>query len=181
MLGGMQPYPLCLTRTAARSTLANGLFQIGKGNITVKSFWKSLVTLCIMAVPLFAGRIALEVGSPGLKPRSASQYVVLVARITACHSPEKTTVLAAAEGVLDGVRQSIPLKVIPLSTAGTFAVAGEWPQKGNWAVTMIATNPDYKDYATSVVVPMQNGSAQFSAAKHYFRKPTDAEVFLALN
>ena len=46
---------------------------------------------------------------------------------------------------------------------------------------MVATNPEYKNYATSVMVPIQNDSVQLSAAKHYYRMPTDAEVSLALN
>jgi hypothetical protein len=45
----------------------------------------------------------------------------------------------------------------------------------------VATNPDYRDYTTSVLVPTRGDSLQLSAAKHYFHKPTDAEVSLALN
>jgi hypothetical protein len=79
------------------------------------------------------------------------------------------------------MRKSIPLKVIPLSTAGTFAVTREWPNEGAWVVKLVATNPEYRDYATSVLVPIRSDSAQLAAAKHYFRRPTDAEVSLALN
>jgi hypothetical protein len=46
---------------------------------------------------------------------------------------------------------------------------------------MIATNPEYKDYATSVLVPVRKDSVQLSVAKHYFHAATDAEVSLALN
>src|SRR5437660_1611696 len=121
----------------------------------MKLSWKPLVALCALAMPLLAGALLLQVGNASSNPEAVKNHAVLIASITACHSPEKTTVLATAEGVLNGVRHSIPLKVIPLSTAGTFAIAREWPDKGTWAVTMTATNPDYKDYATSVVVPMQ--------------------------
>jgi hypothetical protein len=147
----------------------------------MKSLWKPLFVLCTMAAPLFAGALLLEVGNAASNPEALQSHAVLVARITACHSPGKTTVSATAEGVSGGVRQSIPLKVIPLSTAGTFAVTREWPEGGTWAIKMVATNPDYKDYATSVVVPVHNDSVQLSAVKHYFRAPTDAEVSLALN
>ncbi len=142
---------------------------------------KLLFALFVLAVPIFAGALTLEVGNPASNPEALTSHAVLVARITACHSPEKTTVQATAEGVVNGLRKSIPLKVISLSTAGTFAITREWPEAGNWAVKMVATNPDYKDYATSVLVPVRNDAAQFSAAKHYFHAPTDAEVSLALN
>ena len=147
----------------------------------MKSLWNALLATCIVAVPLFAGALLLEVGNPASNPEALSYHAVLVARITACHSPEKTTVSATAEGVLNGARESIPLKVISLSTPGTFAIAREWPQQGTWAIKMVATNPDYKDYAMGVVVPVRNESAHLSAARHYFHTPTDAEVSLAIN
>lgn len=147
----------------------------------MKSLWKPLLVASILAAPLLAGALLVEVANPASNPEALKNHAVLVARITACHSPEKTTVSATAEGVVNGVRQSIPLKVMSLSTAGTFAVAHEWPQQGTWVIKMIATNPEYKDYATGVVVPFRNDSAQLSVAKHYFHAPTDAEVVLALN
>lgn len=147
----------------------------------MNSLWKPLFALSTLAIPLFAGALLLEVGNPSANPEALRNHAVLVARITACHSPEKTTVSATAEGIVNGVRQSIPLKVISLSTAGTFAVTRQWPEQGTWAVKMVATNPEYKDYATSVVVPLRNDSAQLSAAKHYFHAASDAEVSLALN
>jgi len=147
----------------------------------MKLFHKPLFALSILAVPLFAGALLLEVGNPASNPEAMKNHAILVARITACHAPGETTVTATAEGVVDGVRKSIPLKVISLSASGTFAVAREWPEQGAWAIKLVATNPEYRDYATSVLVPIRNDSVQLSAAKHYFRRPTDAEVSLALN
>ena len=128
----------------------------------------------MLAAPLFAGALALEIGNPSANPEAMAKHAVLVARMTACTSPEKTTVTASAEGIVDGVRKSILLKIVPLSTAGTYAVVREWPAEGSWAVRMVATNPDYKDYATSVVVPIENGVFQWAGAKH--RNGTLAEI-----
>jgi hypothetical protein len=147
----------------------------------MKLFCKPLFALSILTIPLFAGALLLEVGNPPSNPEAMKNHAVLVARITACHSPGETTVTATAEGVVNGMRKSIPLKVISLSTAGTFAVTREWPNEGTWAIKLVATNPEYRDYATSVLVPIRSDSVQLSAAKHYFHKPTDAEVSLALN
>jgi len=147
----------------------------------MKVFPKALFVLPILAVPLLAGALLLEVGNPAVNPEAMKQHAVLVARITACHSPGETNVTATAEGVVNGMRKSIPLKVISLSTAGTFAVTREWPEQGTWAIQLVATNPEYRDYATSVLVPIRSDSVQLAAAKHYFHRPTDAEVSLALN
>ncbi len=147
----------------------------------MKRLLKPLVALAILAAPLLAGALLLQVSNPAGNLEALEKQAVLVARITACHSPEKTRVTATAEGVVNGMRKTVSLKVISLSTAGTFAVTREWPEEGIWAIKMIATNPDYNNYATGVVVPMQKNSAQRSAVKHYFHVPTEAGVSISLN
>lgn len=147
----------------------------------MRSLWKSLLALSILAAPLLAGALRLEVGKPAANQEALAQHAVLVAWTTACHSPEKTTLTATAEGVVNGVRKSIPLKVLSLSAPGTFAVTREWPNEGTWAIKIVATNPEYKDYATSAVVPIQNNAAQLEAAKRYYHAPTENELALSIN
>ncbi len=123
----------------------------------------------MLAAPLFAGSLALEIGNPSANPEAMAKHAVLVARMTACTSPEKTIVAATAEGIVDGVLKSIPLKIVALPTVGTYAVAREWPAQGNWAVRMIATNPDYKDYTASVLVPVGDRVAFGALYEQYGR------------
>ncbi len=142
---------------------------------------KHLLVLSMLAAPLFAGTLALEIGNPSANPEAVAKHAMLVARMTACTSPEKTTVTASAEGMVDGMRKSIPLKIVPLSTAGTYAITREWPAQGSWAVRMVATNPEYKDYAASVLVPIGSGALQLASVRHYYRHPpAEAEVAAAL-
>jgi hypothetical protein len=68
------------------------------------------------------------------------------------------------------------LKVIRLGAPGVFAVARQWPNEGVWAVRFVATNPDYKDYATGVVVPVHGDTYNRTAAKQFFHAPTANEV-----
>jgi hypothetical protein len=147
----------------------------------MKTLWKPLLAVGILTLPLLAGALLLEVGNPALNAEARQNHAVLVARITAYHSPGETNVAATAEGVVNGMRKSISLKVISLSVAGTFAVVRAWPEEGKWAIKLVATNPQYRDYAAGVLVPIRNDSVQFSEAKHYFHAPTEAEVSLALN
>jgi len=147
----------------------------------MKTLLKSLFVSSALTVALFAGALTLQVGDPATDPEALRSHAVLVARITACNSPEKTVVTATAEGVVNGIRKTIPLKVLSLSTAGTFAVTRQWPEQGTWAIKLVATNPVYVNYVTSVVVPIHQDSAQLAAARHYYHAPTDAEVSLALN
>jgi hypothetical protein len=147
----------------------------------MRTLWKSMVALPMLSAAVFAGALTLEIGNPAANPEAQAKGAVVVARITACHSPEKTTVTASAEGVVNGTRKSIPLKVMPLSTAGTFAITPGWPEQGDWAVRMIAMNPEYKNYSTGVVVPIENNSAQLAKVKHYYHAPTEDEVLVALH
>jgi hypothetical protein len=152
-----------------------------KERLIMKQFCRSAIVFWLAAFPIFAGALRLEVSDPAANPEATKAHAVLVVMSTACHSPEKTNVVATAEGVVNGVRKSIPVKVIALSTAGTFAVVREWPEQGTWAIKLVATNPEYTNYATSVLVPVRNKEVQVAAAKHYYHAPTDAEVSLAIN
>lgn len=139
------------------------------------TFWKTVLVLSA-ATPIFAGALTLELVNPAKSPETRAKHVVLVARTTACHSPEKTDITATAEGLVDGRRKSIPLTVIRLSTPGTFGVAREWPEQGVWAIKLVATNPDYKNYATGVLAPVEKDFVRWAAVKHYFHAPAATEI-----
>jgi len=146
----------------------------------MRTIYKPLIGVSILALPLLAGALRLEVSDVAGKPEAQLKHAVLMARTTACQSPEKTTITATAEGIVNGVRRSIPLKVIPLATGGTFVIAREWPEQGTWAVKLVAANPEYKNYSTGVVVPFEKASIRLAAVQHYYHAPTDAEVAAAL-
>jgi hypothetical protein len=132
-------------------------------------------------LPLLAGALMLNIGNPAVNPEALSKHAVLVVRTTACHSPEKTAMTATADGVIDGQQRSIPLKLIPLSTAGTFAVTREWPSTGTWVIKVVARNEEYKDYATGALVRFEANSVGWASVKHYFHEPTGEEVAAMLD
>jgi hypothetical protein len=136
----------------------------------------AVLTAGFVALPVFAGALTLQVDDPKTNPEAMAKHAVVAAHITACHSPEKTTVTATAEGIVDGKRRTIALEVIRLSGPGAFAVTHEWPREGTWTVKMIATNPDYKDYATSIVVPVGGSPVIGSQAKVFYHAATPDEV-----
>ena len=71
----------------------------------MRSLWNSLLALSILAAPLLAGALRLEVGNPATNQEALAQHAVLVAWTTACHSPQKTSLTATAEGVVNGIRK----------------------------------------------------------------------------
>ena len=155
-------------------------FEFLKG-IYMRTVVNSLVAVLVAALPLVAGALMLEIGNPATNPEARSKHAVLVARTTACHSPEKTSMTATAEGVVDGQRRSMPLKLIRLSTPGTFAIAREWPSAGTWVVKIVARNEEYKDYATGAVARFEANSVGWASVKHYFHEPTSEEVAAMLD
>ena len=141
----------------------------------------AFLTVTFVAIPLFAGALTLQVDDLKTNPEAIQHKAVVVAHITACQSPEKTTVTAFAEGMANGKRQTLPLKVINLTAPGAFAVAHEWPLEGKWVIKMIARNPDYKDYATAVIVPIHGGQANPTAAQVFYHAPSHEETDSVLN
>lgn len=142
----------------------------------MRIFWKFPLSVLLLSAPLLAGSMFLEIGKPA-NPEAAAKGAVLVTRITACHSPEKTVFSATAEGLTKSGRQSVPLKLISLSSPDTFGIAREWPESGEWVVKIVATNPEYKNYATGVLIPIENGSFEWAAVKHYYgHGPTNADA-----
>jgi hypothetical protein len=142
----------------------------------------SVAAIFAVGLPLLAGALVVEIGNPAENAEALSKHAVLVARTAACHSPEKTVLTATAEGVIDGQRRSIPLNLISLSSApGAFAVTHEWPSTGTWVIKIVATNPEFKSYATGAVVPFEGNAVIRPWVKHFFHEPTGEEVAAMLD
>jgi hypothetical protein len=147
----------------------------------MRTFTKAALAACLLFAPVFAGGLVLEIGNAKANPEASAKNAVLVARISACTSPAKTTVTATAESVSEGKRQSIPLTVMKLAEPGTFAVAHEWPREGNWAIVLVATNPEYQNYATSVLVQVRHDNFAWAGVKHVFHRPTTEDIDAVLS
>jgi hypothetical protein len=141
--------------------------------------WKALV-LPLIAGPLFAGALVVEVANPDLNPEAPARHAAVIVKTTACTSPEKTTMRATAEGVVEGKRQSVPLEMIRLSQPGTFAITPDWPTAGKWVIRVVAANPDYHGYAAGVLVPIRKNAPDWQAVQRLFHAPTADDVNAAL-
>jgi hypothetical protein len=75
------------------------------------------IVACLSISPVFAGALILQIDNPRSISEAVAKHAVVLARVTECKSPEKTVVSATAEGVVHGVRQSVPLNLIHLYPA----------------------------------------------------------------
>ena len=73
----------------------------------------------------------LEIGPP---VAGGTNYklkgAVLAVRALVCEDLASVHVTGTAEGMVNGARQSVPLRIIPAGSPGIFMVQGEWPADG---------------------------------------------------
>jgi hypothetical protein len=104
----------------------------------------ALMTLSalILTLPLTASKpasygapwMSLEMPANPLDP--ATRGAALVVRTYRHSRPEAVPLTGTAEGVVDGVRQSVPLHFKATGQPGVFAVNQSWPNEGAWVLAI---------------------------------------------
>ena len=120
----------------------------------------SLIILGIAVVVIGAGTamaggfwVTVE-SAHSSRPGMGSQ-TVLVVRPAGCHEPQDATLTATAEGIVNGQRRSLPLKLVAISP-GVYEIAREWPAQGTWVV---AVNAEYRGLARAAITRLGLGGA----------------------
>jgi hypothetical protein len=131
------------------------------------------------AISLIAGGFALQIGKPSANPEAQAKNALLVVRGYACVAPEKTTISGVAEGIVNGKRESIPLKLIPLSGESIYALTRQWPAEGKWVITLIEANPRFPS-RPSAIVNISGNSVDWPGITRLPRPPSAQEVEVAL-
>ncbi|HVF28146.1 MAG TPA: hypothetical protein VM943_07895, partial [Pyrinomonadaceae bacterium] len=82
---------------------------------------------------------------------------VLLVRPYGCHQPSDAVLSATAEGVVNGERRSVPLRLTRVSE-GVYAIRQEWPAEGAW---VLAINGAYNGHNSGVLVRLgANGKVE---------------------
>jgi hypothetical protein len=122
----------------------------------------------------FAIGIAGSVAGRSLEAKSAA----MVARPDGCADPATARIEGTAEGLVNGARRSITLKLVPLpDTQGVVAVNKEWPAEGVWVVKLTGT---CKSAKAGVVVPFGPKGFLRESSKFFSRAANEAEVEASL-
>lgn len=72
-----------------------------------------------------------------------------------CPDPASLRVTAWAEGLVDGKRQTVPIKLKKMKEKGVYKFARSWPQGGTWVIRMKATKGD--DSAITIASTDEHG------------------------
>ena len=97
----------------------------------------------------------------------------MAVRVENCADVAKAEITGTAEGMINGSRRSVPVRVVAASTAGAFAVSRDWPQEGVWVVSLTGR---CGSSTASAVIPMGPNGFLRESSKFFPRAATAAEV-----
>ncbi len=139
---------------------------------------KIAIPFACLLIPIasaWAGALTLETSNPDANPEAKALKAVVVARVTACHEPAKSTVTARSVEMVNGDLHHTPLKVVPLKDPGTYAVLG--PIAPGSAIDLAVTNPEYRNYEPRMFLRAAAAGVQWSSVKRFFgTPPTEADL-----
>jgi hypothetical protein len=96
------------------------------------------VCFLVIAATLTAGGFYLSLEEPAKVSSPQTKDAVLLVRLYGCQQPEDALISATAEGLVKGLRETINLKLLPVSK-GVYAIQRQWPKKGAWLVAVRST------------------------------------------
>jgi hypothetical protein len=134
---------------------------------------KLMTSTLLLGAIAYGGGYWLEFGNPKTSSDLAAKDAIALVRSLGCGEPYKSTVKATAEGLVRGERKSIPLQVVPLSTPGIYALKGDLPADGVWAVS--ATG-NYREAEAGVIALVTPNGFDRKTAKFSQHKPLASDI-----
>lgn len=132
---------------------------------------------CAVAALALAEGFTFTIGSPVAAQDFRSKTAAFVFRTEGCADPEKSQISGTAEGLVQGERRSVPLKVMSMSRPGVYAVYQTWPAGGNWVVNLKGTCTEAN---AGALVPIGPKGFIRESAKFFPRPATAAEIETSL-
>lgn len=91
--------------------------------------------LLTLATPALAGRIHARIEGPG------PDGVTYTARTVGCGENDTLEPWAYAEGIVEGKRQSVLIRLTPTREHGTYQFTRTWPNDGLWMIRYSLGHP----------------------------------------
>jgi hypothetical protein len=104
---------------------------------------------------------------------------VVMVRPLACDDPASVVMSGSAVGIVNGTKQSVPLKLLALPTPGVHAVTKQWPD-GTWVLSLTARCPA-RSATAGALVPLGGKDGLIRDKLRFFtRAATDADIDASL-
>ena len=132
---------------------------------------------CALAALALADGFTFEIGSPVAAQDFHTKTSAFVFRTQGCADPAKARIEGSAEGLVNGMRRSIALKMTALARPGVYAVEQNWPVEGAWVVNLKGTCADAN---AGAVVPIGPHGFLRESSKFFPRAANPAEIDASL-
>jgi hypothetical protein len=139
--------------------------------------WRRDIGTLGVAALAFAQTFTFTIGSPVASLDGRSKLAAFVFRTEGCADPAKAQVDGTAEGLVEGARKSVALKLTAMSTPGVYAVYPTWPADGDWVVSLHGT---CAGGSAGALIPIGPGGFIRAASKFFPRPATSPELDAAL-
>jgi hypothetical protein len=107
---------------------------------------KHTLILITLSVSAFAADFTLAIGNPVAASLPGTENsptqvrkvkdAAFAVRTESCAEPAKAQITGIAEGLVNGARQSVSLRLIAAADPGVYLVSREWPSQGQWVVNL---------------------------------------------
>lgn len=135
------------------------------------------IALALMTAAVWAQSFGFEVGNPiAAQDYRVNKSAAFAFRITGCAEPEKADISATAEGIADGARRTVTVKVTQTARPGVYAVLPQWGA-GRWAVVLKGSCGAMQ---AGAVIPVGPRGFIREDSKFFARPATAAEIDAAV-
>jgi hypothetical protein len=132
---------------------------------------------CSLAALVLADGFSFEIGSPVASQDFRTKTSAFVFRTQGCADPAKSRIEGSAEGLVNGMRRSVVLKMTALNRPGVYAVEQNWPMEGAWVVNLKGTCANAN---AAAVVPIGPHGFLRESSKFFQRLASPAEIDASL-
>ena len=139
--------------------------------------WRLGIVTSTVAALAFGQTFTFTIGSPVASQDGRSKLAAFVFRTEGCADATKATVDGTAEGLVQGTRKSVALKLTAMSTPGVYAVYPTWGADGDWVVSL---HGSCAGASAGALIPIGPGGFNRATSKFFPRAATSQELDAAL-
>jgi hypothetical protein len=136
-----------------------------------------ILITCSLARLALADGFSFEIASPVAAQDFRTKTSAFVFRTQGCADPAKSRIEGSAEGLVNGMRRSVALKLTALARPGAYAVEQNWPTEGAWVVNLKGTCADAN---AGAIVPIGPHGFIRESSKFFQRAASPAEIDASL-
>jgi hypothetical protein len=131
----------------------------------------------VIAALAMAEGFTFTIGSPVAAQEAQFKTAAFVFRTDRCAEPAKSQITATAEGIVQGARRSVALKVASLQRPGVYGVFQTWGDSGHWVVVLKGM---CEGETAGAIVPIGPKGFIRESSKFFPRPATGADVDASL-